>query len=150
MDPVTTTIVAALVSGAVAGVADVATAAVSDAYAALKRALLRRGDVEVAIEAVEEDPGAVEDRAALAAQIEATRPDDELQSLAQDLLDAIDGLRDDAAAQAVFDFDELRVARDLRLTDIEALGPVFRGGNVVVDGDFIAEGIRSGGVDRGK
>ena len=151
MEPITTTIVAALVAGAVAATKEVATSAIKDAYHGLKRLVTDwyKG-VKDAVAAVEADPDSDSERTVLAKRLESTGAvaDEDLKVAAQALLDAVQELRGVEAAAALFDFDRLRVARNLELSDIEALGTVFKGRDVEVQGDFKASGIRQTGQSK--
>jgi hypothetical protein len=144
MEPVTTTIVAALIAGAVAASKDVATTAIKDSYQGLKRLISDRyTGASNAVAKVAAKPGSKEDQAELAKQLEhaGVSDDAELTACAQKLLDAISELKSNAAAAPLFDFKALEVARDLKLDNIEAAGAVFRGENVIVKRDFIASNI---------
>lgn len=145
MDPVTVTIVVALAAGAAAAAKDVASSAIKDAYAGLRRLIVDRYARAVPFaEAVEEDPTSESEQAVLAKQLEkgGASSDEELKSAAQTLLDAIKELREDPRAAALFDFDKLEAAKTFQLKDIEAIGTVLRARHATFQGDFIAEGIR--------
>jgi hypothetical protein len=145
MEPVITTIVAALVAGATAATKDVATQAIKEAHQGLRSLVTRKyagaGD---AVEAIEQEPEADLERKVLAKRLDrgGAADDVELKTAAQALLDAVGDLRGVEAAAPLFDFDRLQVARDANLSDIEALGPVFRGKNVKVGRDFKVKGVR--------
>ena len=144
MEPITTTIVAAIASGALAGTTNVATEAIKDAYQGLKHLITSRyKSAATSVAKVEAQPDSSTEHASLAKQLESAGAgtDKELSAAAQALLDAIDKLRGVEAAAPLFDFDRLRVARNLELNDISALGTVFRGRDVEVSGDFKASGI---------
>lgn len=151
MEPITTTIVAALIAGAVAATKDVATSAIKDAYQGLKRLLTDKYEgAKDAVAAVEANPDSDTERKALAKHLESVgaTADDDMRVAAQALLDAVQELRGVEAAAPLFDFDRLRVARNLELTDIEALGAVFNGRDVEIQGDFKASGIRQTGQSK--
>ena len=70
MEPITATIVAALLAGATAAAKDVATAAIKDAYAGLKRLIKDRYERAAPfVEAVEADPTAKPEQQVLAQQL---------------------------------------------------------------------------------
>jgi hypothetical protein len=148
MESITTTIVAALVAGAVAAAKDVATSAIIDAYQGLKRLItVRYSGASEAIAAVEARPDSDEERVALAKRLESVgvAGDADLKAAAQVLLDAVEELREVGAAAPLFDFDRLRVVRNVELSDIEALGPVFKARDAEIDGDFKVSGVRQVG-----
>jgi hypothetical protein len=154
MDPVVTTIVAALVAGATAATKQIATEAIKDVYQKLKRLVVEKSsDASDPIKAIEKNPDSSPERAALAKALNQTpsAQDAEVKATAQALLDAIDKLRSEPAAAALFDFDRLRVARNVQLSDIEALGTVFRAKDAEIAGDFIASNVHqkmTGGEER--
>ena len=153
MEPITTTVVAAIVAGAVAGAKNVATSAISDAYAALKTLITKKYEsanpAVVAVEAaVEAKPDSNHERVALAGKLESLGAgrDAELNAMAQRLLNAIEELRGNERAETLFDFDRVRIlTRGVELTDIEALGGVFRARDAEITDGFKATGIRQVG-----
>lgn len=148
MEPITTTIVAALVAGAVAATKDVATSAIKDAYQELKRLITDKYEsAKEAVAAVETKPESASERAVLAKRLESAGAagDAELKASAQALLDAVEQLRGAEAAAPLFDFYRLRVARNLELSDIDALGTVFKARDAEIQRDFKATGIRQPG-----
>jgi hypothetical protein len=148
MEPITTTVVAAFVAGAVAAAKDVSTSAIKDAYQGLKRLITDRySSAKEAIAGVEAKPDSDQHRVELAKRLESGggARDVDLKTAAQTLLDAVEELRGVESAAPLFDFDRLRVARNLELSDIEALGPVFKARDAEIQGDFKASGIRQTG-----
>ena len=145
MDPITVTIVSAVAAGAAAGASEVATSAIKDAYAGVKR-LIADGYRYVApfVDAVEADPTSAAEQTVLAKQLDraGAAKNDELKVAAQALLDALDELKAKPEAAALFDFGVLHRARNVELEDIEALGTVFRAREATLRGDFRAKGIR--------
>ena len=95
MEPVTTTIVAALALGAAAGLKDTASQAITDAYAGLKKLLQERykknEDVADAVDYLEKKPEAKGRQQELTQALEAAGADkdQELHQLAQQLLAAL-------------------------------------------------------------
>jgi hypothetical protein len=155
MEPITTTIVASLVAGAAAASKEVATTAIKDAYSWLKKLISERfAKAEPLVELVEADPTSEPEQQVLAKTLDAAGAgsDQDMKTAAEQLLDAIETLRGMPAADALFDFDRLRVARNLELDTIKSLGTVFRGRDVEVGGDFTAKNIRQSGSpgDSGK
>jgi hypothetical protein len=145
MDPITVTIVSAVAAGAAAGASEVATSAIKDAYAGLKR-LIADGYRNVApfVDAVEADPASKPEQTVLAKELDqaGAAKDDELKAAAQALLDAIESLRDEPRAAALFDFDQLRVARDVQLEDIEAVRVIIVRGRAEIGRDLRAKRMR--------
>jgi hypothetical protein len=145
MDPVTLTIVSALAAGAAAGATEVATSSIKDAYAGLKRLITDRYQRAAPFaDAVEVDPSSEPEQKVLAKQLDqaGAAKDEALKAAAQALLDAVDELRTEPEAAALFDFGVLHRARNVELEDIEAVGTVFRAREATLDGDFKAKGIR--------
>jgi hypothetical protein len=136
--------VAALAAGATAAIKKVATLAVGDAYSKLKRLVSEKYKTAAeAVNAVHDEPDSSLEREVLAKRLNSAgvAQDQEVKAAAQDVLDAVDQLKSEPTAAALFDFDRLRVARDLKLADVSALGPVFRGKDVEVGQDFIVSGL---------
>ena len=145
MDPVTVTIVSALAAGAAAGATEVATSAIKDSYAGLKKLITDRYQRATPFaDAVEADPSSEPEQRVLAKQLDqaGVAKDEALKAAAQALLDALDELRTKPEAAALFDFGVLHRARNVELEDIEAAGTVFRAREATLDGDFKAKGIR--------
>ncbi len=145
MDPVTVTIVSALAAGAAAAAKDVATDAIKDAYTGLKRLITDRYERAAPFaDAVETDPASKPEQTVLAKQLDqaGAAKDQELKAAAQALLGAVEALRSDTRAAAMFDFGRLRAARNFELEDIEAAGTVLRADEADIGGDFKARGIR--------
>ena len=145
MEPVTATIITALVAGATAAAKDVATAAVKDAYAALKRMISERyAKTGPFVDAVAANPTSQPERQVLAKQLDqaGVAKDDDLKAQAQQLIDAIEKLRHEPKASALFDFDGLLKARNFELEDIHTIDAVLRvKGDAVFAEDFKATGI---------
>jgi hypothetical protein len=146
MEPITTTIVGALAAGAVAAAKDVASNAVKDAYAGLKRLITASySKASPFADAVEADPSSTAEQTVLAKQLAQAGADNdqELRKAAEVLLEALQSLQEDARAQALFDFGKLR-AMNVVLTNIETDGAVLRGDDVELAGDLRATGISQG------
>lgn len=144
MEPITTTIVAALVAGATAATKDVATTAIRDAYAGLKRLLSDRYErVIPLVEAVEADPASESEQQNLVNHLShaEAETDNDLKNLAQQLLKAVEVLREVPKATALFDFDVLRAAGNFELTDIHSIGTVLRAREATFEKDVIIKGI---------
>jgi hypothetical protein len=145
MEPITT-IVAAISAGALAASKDLASTAIKDAYAALKRVISDRySKTGPFVEAVTAQPSSEPERQLLAKQLDkaGAGDDPELKALAVQLLDAVHELRKEPQAAALFDFDNLRAARNFALEDIQAVGGILRvKGDANFEGDFSAKGIR--------
>jgi hypothetical protein len=145
MDPITVTVVSALAAGAAAAAKDVATEAIKDAYAGLKQLIVDRYQRAAPFaDAVEADPASKPEQKVLAKQLEQTEApkDDELKAAAQALLSALQALRSEPLAAAMFDFDQLRALKNFELEDIEAAGTLLRARVATFEGDFKAKGIR--------
>ncbi len=150
MEPVTATIVAALVSAAVAATEEIATTAIKDAYGALKKLVLQKCEAAThAVENIETAPSDELEQAVLAKRLQdgGIGADEQLQEMAQKLLDAIAELRGNPKAESLFDFDELEVARDLKMTNIESVRQVMRARKAKIGQDFIVDNVRDGSKD---
>jgi hypothetical protein len=145
MDPATVTIATAVAAGAAAGAANVATSAITDAYSGLRRLIVDRYERAAPFaEPVEENPTSQPEQKVLAKQLDqagASR-DEELKAAAQALLNGVEALRSEQHAAALFDFDQLRLAKNLEFEDIETVGSIFRGQGVNIGGDFIVRKVR--------
>jgi hypothetical protein len=144
MDPITVTIVSALAAGAAAAAKDVATDAIKDAYAGLKQLIVDRyRKTSEAVDLVTAAPASRARQAVLAEELEETDAiqDAELKAAAQKLLDAVDELRTKPGIDALFNFENLRVARDFQLEDIETAGPVVRAADTDIGRDLKFKGV---------
>lgn len=144
MDPIVVTVVTALATGAAAATNVIASTAVMDAYAALKRVIVDRyKNAGPFVEPVESDPSSKPQRQALAKQLEQAGAggDDDLKAVAQALLSAIDELRNEPKAVALFNFSRLRAAKNFELTDIDLEGPLIIADEATFEGDFLVRGI---------
>jgi hypothetical protein len=144
MDPVTVTIVSALAAGAAAAGNEVATDAIKDAYGGLRRLITDRYErIAPFAVAVETEPDS-EPEKVLAEQLDqaGAARDEALKAAACALLAAMEALRSDTRAQAVFDFDVVRALKNFELEDIETGGTVLRSRDATFEGDFKAKGIR--------
>ena len=145
MEPITVSIVAALAAGAAAAAKDVASTAVKDAYAALKQLLITRyRKTEPFVEAVEADPMSEPEQKVLSKQLDSVTPDNDLKDAVARLLGALEELRNDPRAEAVFDFDKLRAAKNFELSDVEFGGTLLRARDATFEGDFKATHLRQG------
>jgi hypothetical protein len=145
MEPITATIVAALAAGAAAGAKSFATSAITDGYSWLKRLIAKKDKSSAtALAALEARPASGPELTTLANQLEkaGVASDGEIAKAAQALLDAIDELRDVPEAAPLFDFERLRVYRDVEATDIDTLGTVIRAHDVEIRGGIKVSGIR--------
>lgn len=145
MEPVTITIVSALAAGAAAAGKDVATDAIRDAYAGLKRLITERYQRAAPfVEAVVAEPTSKPEQKVLAKQLDQAKvgQDQQLRKLAEQLLDAIHDLRSEPKAVALFDFDQLQLARNANFKDIEAVQVLRIRGKAKIGGDLTVEGVR--------
>ena len=95
MDPITGALVAALAAGVGSGVAEAGKKVIVDAYEALKAALLQKfgvnSDLSEAVEKLEKKHDSAARQGLVAEEIETVgaAKDDQLQQLAQDLIEAL-------------------------------------------------------------
>jgi hypothetical protein len=142
MDPITVTVVSALAAGAAAAAKDVATSAIKDAYAALKRLILDRYKKSGPfIEAIEADPTSQPEQAVLSKQLTAAPIDPDLKQAAVAMLEAVESLKAEPRAQAMFDFGRLRALKSFQLSDLVVTGPVLHAEEATFEGDFEARRI---------
>lgn len=144
MDPVTTTIVAAIVAGAAGGVAE---ASIVEGYNALKGVFARRfGDqsqIVRAVESVEIRPSSTNRQGILAEEIQDAGADKDVEVLAvvTRLLEAIQNASQ-AGAIGV-DLEEIKAAA-LKISDIAATGTGVKAKKVELSGNMSIEGVRAG------
>jgi hypothetical protein len=144
MDPVTL-IVAALATGAAAGLKDTAASAIKDAYGALKGWLSRHyGGVNV--DDLERKPESNAKRASLAEDLaDAGAGEDEaLLDLARHLVAAVRENDPQAGHVVGVDLDDV-AAEFIRVGKITSTGTGFRGKRLVVDGGLVIGDVDAGG-----
>ena len=144
MDPIT----AALAVGAAAGLTNVATQAVQDAYGRLKAALSARvPQLGVHIQALEARPESELKQSSLAEElIEAGADGDvELWQLAQALLQVIQKEAPEAAVRAGVDLERVRTGGSVEIEDAEGADVGVRGRDWDVRGDIKIGRARGGG-----
>ena len=144
MDPIT----AALAAGAAAGLSDVATQAVKDAYGRLKSALAARfPQVEPQVHVLEVRPSSRPEQASLAVELAeaGAERDAELLQLARALLEAIAREVPEAAAKAGVDLDRVRAGGSLTIENAEGSDVGVRGRDLDVAKDITIRGARGGG-----
>ena len=158
MDPFTVSIVSALAAGAVAAAKDVATSAVKDAYAGLKRIIADRYQsaepfAAAVEEAAKEDFDSRAEQMVLAKKLAnaGAASDEDLKIAAQALLEAVESLKSDSRAAALFDFKKVRAMTTFEVTDPEvAFGQTFfRAEEATFEGPAKFSGIRQkGGTEK--
>src|SRR5689334_9003939 len=129
MDPFIVTIVGALAAGAAAAAKNVATTAIGDAYAGLKRLIASRYQRAAAsADDVEADPTSTPEQQVLAKKLDqaGASGDAELKAAARALLEALEALRSEPRAAALFDFDKFRALKSFQVEGVETLGTLFR------------------------
>ncbi len=141
MDPIT----AALAAGAAAGLTDVATQAVKEAYGRLKAALAARHPaVQVHVQALEARPDSSVKQSSLSeelAEVGAER-DAELRELAEALLQAIEREAPQAAARVGIDLKRVKAGGSLNIEDAEGADVGVRGRDLDVARDITIRGAR--------
>ena len=145
MDPdAATVIVSAISAGAVAGMKDTATTAVKDAYAALRRLLTDRYQVDVS--AVENKPESRAKRDSLAEDLSETGADGDVEVLeaAQEIIASIAEHSPDIGPAVGVDLEKLRAAAAVRIRDVTATGTGVHGRDWVVHGDVDISSINAG------
>ncbi len=143
MDPIT----AALAAGAAAGLTNVATQAVQDAYGRLKDALSARfPHLGVNVQALEARPDSTSEQSSLAEElIEAgAEYDAELLQLAQALLQLIRKEAPEAAVRAGVDLEKVRAGGSMVIENAQGEDVGVRGRDWEVTGDIRISGARGG------
>lgn len=152
MDTVTISIVGALAAGAAAAAQDVASDVIKDAYAGLKKLIATRyGQTVPFAEAVEADPSFEPGQAVLAKQLAQAgcSDDEELKAAAQAVLGALESLREEPRAAALFDFEIFHALKNFEVEDAEILGTLFRAKKAVFKGDAKFKGLRQASTPGG-
>jgi hypothetical protein len=122
MDPVTATIVSAIVAGATAIGNGFATEAIKDGYKLLKGWIFGHYATAAPIlEMVEKDPKSEPEQLVLAKQLGTASSDGELKELAQKLIAAIQETRETPQAAALLDFGSLDAAGKFEMDHIKVL-----------------------------
>jgi hypothetical protein len=143
MDPLTT-IMAALLAGAAAGLKRTASTAIKDAYAALKQMLANRHK-NVDLAGIERDPHQTDARQTLEQQLwnSGAANDSELMSKAQTLLEEV-AQKDPAVASVIgVDIEGIKAGR-VRIADIVSAGSGVRVKDATAASDFEIAGVRAG------
>lgn len=145
MGTVANMVAMAVTAGATAIGKEVASSAVKDAYTALKAFLTSRiKRADMLVEDIESNPSSDLEQQLLEKNVEQSEHanDPEIADLAKQLIAAVESLKTDPRAQALFDFEKLRLAGDADFSDIETSGGVVRGDDVEIGGNLTAKGIR--------
>jgi hypothetical protein len=149
MEPILTTIVAALVAGAVAKAKDVGSEALADAYDGLKALIIRKLGKSGAVQSVEDEPESESAQATLAEALakKELQSDADLKALAERLERAIA----DAKAAAVpgagdIEIATVRGAVNTTVNKLVATGRIKLGAVVAETGDATVSDL-SAGVD---
>lgn len=148
MDPVVAAIVAALASGAIVAAKDVATNAVKDAYAGLKKLIVSRFEkAKPFVEAVEASPESKPEQQVLARQLGAAAGDPSMKEAADRLLAALGELERDPRARAVLDFEKLHALRTFKISDAEFSGTLLTAKEATFEGDVELTNLRQRGLE---
>lgn len=147
MDPVAL-VVTAVALGAAAGLTDTASQAVKDAYAGLKRLLMRR---QVDVAALERRPDSASKQDSLREDLDGLAGtenaiDDEVLDAARDVVAAVKTHAPAAGAAIGIDLNDFHAA-SLRVSGVTSEGTGVRGHNVRITGDAGFDNIRAGERD---
>lgn len=145
MEPLSVSIVAALAGAATASLNDVASDAIKDSYAALKRLISDRYKKSAAVTALEEDPASEAQKSATAEALgktEATE-DEEVLALTRQILAELKRLPQNTVTALGIDIEGLRAA-EVQISDVMASGTAVRIRDTQVTGRFDVSGIRGG------
>jgi hypothetical protein len=145
MEPVTTSILTALVAGAVAGLKPTVSQVVKDGYQGLK-ALIKRKYSTVSIDQLEADPASKARRAVVEEDLQKTEAEKDPEVLQQvkALLDAIQSQPPEVVSAIGVDLQDITGA-SLRIEDVMATGTGVKAENVKTSGDITIRGVRAGG-----
>jgi hypothetical protein len=145
MDPIATTIVSALVGGAIAALNGIASKAVRDAYDSLKALIAERYKRKATIEAVEEDPTSETQQkaAAEALQKSGALSDEDVLKTAHALAIALTNLPSGQAAALGLDMERFKAA-SVQIRNVISTGTAVRLRDVEVKGDFLTENVHAG------
>lgn len=149
MDPISA-IVAALAAGAAAAFKDTASEAVKDAYGAIKSLIAKQfGSVD--IEQLEKNPESAGRQATVKEELEATdaASSKELLAAAQALLEKIESLGPQEAAETGVDLEKIKAA-NIAIRDVAASGSGVVARDVEASGDLTIENVRAGGANSPK
>jgi len=144
MEPVTTSIVTALVAGAVAGLKPTVSQAVKDGYQGLK-ALIKRKYSTVSIDHLEADPASKPRRAMVEEDLQKTDAvkDPELLQQVKALLDALQSQPPEVVNAIGVDLGDVKGA-SLTIEDVIATGTGVKAEHVETSGDITIRGVRAG------
>ncbi len=149
MEPVTTSIVTALVSGAVAGLKPTVSQAVKEGYEGLK-ALLKHKYSHVSIDQLEANPTSKARRAVVEEDLQKTEAEKDPEVLQQvkALLDALQSQPPEVMSAVGVDLEDITGA-SLTIQDVTASGTGVKAAQVKTSGDITIRGVRAGGSGEG-
>ena len=144
MEPVTTSIVTALVAGAVAGLKPTVSQVIKDGYEGLK-ALIKRKYSHVSIDQLAAEPTSKARRAVVEEDLQKTEAEKDPEVLQQvkALLDAIQSQPPEVMSAVGVDLEDIKAA-SLTIRDVIATGTAVQAKKVEMSGDILIEGVRGG------
>jgi hypothetical protein len=144
MEPVTTSIVTALVAGAVAGLKPTVSQAVKDAYEGLK-ALIKHKYSQVSLDQLESDPTSKARRAVVEEDLQKTaaEKDPEVLQQVKALLEAIQSQPPEVVSAIGVDLHDITGA-SLTIEDVIATGTGVKAEKVETTGDITIREVRAG------
>lgn len=148
VEPVTLTIVAAVVAGATAETTKIANEEIRASFRRLKQLLHGRYEgAEPLVQAIEADPTSRStphvQRLARLLSTDRAEDDRSLRTVSAEVLEAVDRLRDIPEAAALFDFENVVAAANIELEDIVTAGPLIKASHTRFEGDIKAKRIRA-------
>jgi hypothetical protein len=148
MEPILTTIISALVAGAVAKAKDVASQAVSEAYQGLKSLIVRKlGGKSGAVQSIEDDPDSESAQASLAEVLakQQLHQDAELKTLADRLERAVAEAKQAAVAgSGDIEIASVRGKVNATIQRLEAQGRIKLGPIEATEGSAVVSDLRAG------
>lgn len=147
MDPITI-IVAALATGAAAGLKPTAEKVVKDAYEGVK-ALIRSRYRDVSLDTIENDPTSKARQDVVKEDLQKTKAGNDVELLkhAQTLLTLIQAHDSDVAGVVGVSLKDIKVASSLSIEDITSSGTGVSIKGADVGNDMTIKGVRAGGAE---
>jgi hypothetical protein len=144
MEPITTSIVTALVAGAIAGLKPTVSQVIKDGYEGLK-ALIKRKYSQVSIDQLDAEPTSKARRAVVEEDLQKTEAEKDPEVLEQvkALLEAIQSQPPEVVSAIGVDLEDIKGA-SLTIRNVTATGTGVKATQVTTSGDIVIEDVRAG------